>query len=219
MSVVLTSDHESIRLVTLNRPEKRNALNDELIAALKDTLREADAGENIRVIVIRGEGKDFCSGADLASIQKIATASYEENLEDARRLAELFLLIRNVRVPVIAAVHGRDALDQLRREGIDLDRVHAELPGGEVDHHLPHRGLEHPRTPVGALAHRVGPHHRHREAHARDPVRPGEQRRVEHRRARRVGADVGDVLDRHRGDREVVGDVDPRLSVSVGRSF
>jgi methylglutaconyl-CoA hydratase len=107
MSEVLISDHDSIRVLTLNRPEKRNALNDELIAALKAALREADDDDSVRAIVIRGAGKDFCSGADLSSIQKIATASYEENVEDARSLAELFLLIRQVRVPVIAAVHGR----------------------------------------------------------------------------------------------------------------
>ncbi len=74
---------------------------------MKDALREADADESLRAVVIRGAGNDFCSGADLASIQKIASASYEENVEDARSLAELFELIRNVRVPVIAAVHGR----------------------------------------------------------------------------------------------------------------
>ena len=93
--------------MTLNRPEKRNALNDALIAALKDALREAGVEESLRCIVIRGAGKDFCSGADLVAIQKIATASYEENVEDARNLAELFLLIRSVKIPVIAAVHGR----------------------------------------------------------------------------------------------------------------
>ena len=57
--------------------------------------------------MIRGAGKDFCSGADLAAIQKIGNATYEENVEDARQLAELFELIRNVRQPIIAAVHGR----------------------------------------------------------------------------------------------------------------
>ncbi len=107
MNLLFEETSGSMRLLTLNRPDKRNALNDELIAALKGALREADADESLRVIVIRGEGKDFCSGADLASIQKIADASYEENLEDARSLAELFELIRKVRVPVIAAVHGR----------------------------------------------------------------------------------------------------------------
>ncbi len=107
MSEVLNEDHGAVRVLTLNRPEKRNALNDALIAALKDALREADANDELRAIVIRGAGKDFCSGADLEALRKISEASYEENLEDARSLAELFLMIRNVRVPVIAAVHGR----------------------------------------------------------------------------------------------------------------
>lgn len=107
MSEVLVTTENAIRVITLNRPEKRNALNDELIAALKAALREADSDESLRAIVIRGAGKDFCSGADLASLQKIASASYEENLEDARSLAELFLLIREIKIPVIAAVHGR----------------------------------------------------------------------------------------------------------------
>ncbi|MFM9905399.1 MAG: enoyl-CoA hydratase/isomerase family protein [Pyrinomonadaceae bacterium] len=107
MSVLTISTEGAIRVLGLNRPEKRNALNDELISALKDVLREADADESLRAIVIRGAGKDFCSGADLSALQKIATASYEENIEDARSLAELFALIRSVRVPVIASVHGR----------------------------------------------------------------------------------------------------------------
>jgi len=107
MPELLFEDHDSVRRLTLNRPEKRNALNDELIAALKDALRDADADEGLRAVVIRGAGKDFCSGADLSALQKIASASYEQNIEDARSLAELFLLIRKVRVPVIAAVHGR----------------------------------------------------------------------------------------------------------------
>ena len=107
MEILLGEDQGAIRLLTLNRPDKRNALNDALIAELKSALREADANESLRAIVIRGAGKDFCSGADLSAIQKIATASYDENIEDARSLAELFALIRNVRVPVIAAVHGR----------------------------------------------------------------------------------------------------------------
>ncbi|MBV9240908.1 MAG: enoyl-CoA hydratase/isomerase family protein, partial [Acidobacteria bacterium] len=54
-----------------------------------------------------GAGKDFCSGADLSALQRIANASHDENLEDARSLGELYKLIRCVRQPVIAAVHGR----------------------------------------------------------------------------------------------------------------
>jgi len=107
MSDLIYEVEESIAYLTLNRPEKRNALNDELIAALKEGLRRADRDESLRAVVIRGAGKDFCSGADLAALQKISESSFEENLDDARNLMELFLLIRAVKIPVVAAVHGR----------------------------------------------------------------------------------------------------------------
>lgn len=107
MSDLETKASGAVLTLTLNRPEKRNALNDVLVQALKDALVAADADENLRAIVIRGAGKDFCSGADLESLRKISESSYEENLEDARSLAELFALIRRVKIPVIAAVHGR----------------------------------------------------------------------------------------------------------------
>src|SRR3954451_18073693 len=107
MSVLNITTVGGVRILELNRPEKRNALNDELIEALKAALTDANADQAISCVVIRGAGKDFCSGADLSSIQKIADASYDENLEDAKHLGELFKLIRSVRMPVIAAVRGR----------------------------------------------------------------------------------------------------------------
>ena len=107
MSSLLIEDSGTVRTLTLNRPDKRNALNEELVGELKKALGDADANEELRAIVIRGSGKDFCSGADLESLRKISESSYEENLEDARSLAELYALIRRVKVPVMAAVHGR----------------------------------------------------------------------------------------------------------------
>lgn len=107
MSELIYEVDEGVAWLTLNRPEKRNALNDALIDSLKDGLRKADADESLRAIVIRGAGQDFCSGADLAALQKISENSREENLADARNLMELYLLIRQVKIPVIAAVHGR----------------------------------------------------------------------------------------------------------------
>ena len=106
-SVVLYSIENSIATITLNRPDKRNALNDDLIAGLHDALGRANGDENVRAIVLSGAGKDFCSGADLSALQKIAEGSVADNLDDARSLMELFLLIRQLRVPVIAAVTGR----------------------------------------------------------------------------------------------------------------
>ena len=93
--------------ITLNRPEKRNALNEALIADLKNALRKANDSAAVRVVVISGAGSDFCSGADLASLQKIADGSVAENADDARSLLELFALIRQVNVPVVAAVRGK----------------------------------------------------------------------------------------------------------------
>lgn len=105
--MILYSVDNSVASITLNRPEKRNALNDELIAAIKQGLEQAAADGSVRVIVISGAGKDFCSGADLAAIQKIAQASVADNAEDASSLLELFLLMRQIPVPVVAAVKGR----------------------------------------------------------------------------------------------------------------
>ena len=96
----------AIARVTLNRPEKRNALNDALIAGLKNALKQANGDEAVRVVVISGAGQDFCSGADLAALQKISEASVAENVADARSLMEVFLLMRQVGVPVVAAVRN-----------------------------------------------------------------------------------------------------------------
>ena len=96
-----------VRRLILNRPDKRNALNAELVAALKAALREADADDAVRVVAIEGAGKDFCSGADLSALRKIAESSVMENLEDVDDLAELFLLPRRMRKPVVACVRGR----------------------------------------------------------------------------------------------------------------
>src|SRR6185369_10085713 len=104
---VVYSFDGAVARVTLNRPEKRNALNDAVVAGIKDGLRKAANDERVRAIVISGAGNDFCSGADLAALQKIAQGSVAENAEDARSLLDLFLLIRQMPVPVVAAVKGR----------------------------------------------------------------------------------------------------------------
>ncbi len=107
MSEILTADGNSIFTITLNRPEKRNALNDALINDLTNALREADKDETLRAIVIKGAGRDFCSGADLSALQKISESSILENWDDADNLRRLFALIRKVKIPVIAAVQGK----------------------------------------------------------------------------------------------------------------
>lgn len=105
--VLLYQVEEGVARITLNRPEKKNALNDELIDAITHSLAQADSDDAARVVVITGAGADFCSGADLSALQKISEASIAENVADARTLMEVFLLIRRLRIPVIAAVRGR----------------------------------------------------------------------------------------------------------------
>lgn len=107
MSEIIVNQENAVLTITLNRHEKRNALNDALITALKNALSEANKNENLRAIVIKGAGKDFCSGADLSALQKIAESDVLENLWDAENLLELFAMIRKVKIPVIAAVQGR----------------------------------------------------------------------------------------------------------------
>lgn len=107
MSEIIYETENNIANITLNRPEKRNALNDALINALKNALAEANKDENLRAIVIKGAGKDFCSGADLSALQKIAESDVLENLWDAENLMELLAMIRKIKIPVIAAVNGR----------------------------------------------------------------------------------------------------------------
>ncbi|HYP52923.1 MAG TPA: enoyl-CoA hydratase-related protein [Pyrinomonadaceae bacterium] len=104
---ILYAVEGAVALITLNRPEKRNALNDALVEGLKAALRRADADGGVRAVVLTGAGADFCSGADLSALQKISESSVTENLEDAQSLMELFALLRRVRVPVVAAVRGR----------------------------------------------------------------------------------------------------------------
>jgi methylglutaconyl-CoA hydratase len=93
--------------ITLNRPEKRNALNDEMISVLRRFISVAQDDPQVRSLVITGAGADFCSGADLASLKKITESSIDDNLEDAQRLASLFSEIRHCRLPVMAMVRGR----------------------------------------------------------------------------------------------------------------
>ncbi len=107
MTELLKSSEDGILTLTLNRPDKRNALNEDLVKELKAAFTEADNHGELRAVVVRGAGKDFCSGADLSSLKKIAERGVLENLEDAESLMELFLMIRRARVPIIAAVHGR----------------------------------------------------------------------------------------------------------------
>lgn len=96
-----------VAFITLNRPDKRNALNDRLLLELHEAISAAESDDQVRVLVLGGAGKDFCAGADLSQLEKSVQASILENLEGASQMAELFIAMRRLKKPIIAAVHGR----------------------------------------------------------------------------------------------------------------
>ena len=93
-------------LVTMNRPERHNAFDDELIGELTEALRSMEAEDGIRVVVLSGAGKSFCAGADLNWMKRIAGFSMDENRRDAMGLAALMRTLAHLRKPTIARVHG-----------------------------------------------------------------------------------------------------------------
>lgn len=95
-----------IAYITLNRPEKRNALNYEVVGQLMKAFHDADDDVNVKVIVLKALGKAFCAGADLAYLQQLQQNTYEENLEDSMHLKELFYRIYTMGKIVIAQVQG-----------------------------------------------------------------------------------------------------------------
>lgn len=93
--------------LTLDRPEKRNALGGALIEALHQALESADLDPEVRVVVLAGAGKDFCAGADLEELLASADAPPEANEAAALRLGTLFTRMRGLPKPVLASVRGR----------------------------------------------------------------------------------------------------------------
>ena len=97
---------DEVAILTLNRPEKRNALHPELVKQMKLKLSEIENENRAKVLIITGEGKAFCAGADLEYLNQLKDYSSVENEVDSRELADLFLIIYNFSKPVIAAVNG-----------------------------------------------------------------------------------------------------------------
>ena len=107
MDFLSYSVNGGIARITLNRPEKRNALNPELIAALSEALAISSRDTNVRVVLMAGAGKDFCAGLDLVGLDVADEAGALEHLQSAQHLADVLLAIRRHPRPVVALVRGR----------------------------------------------------------------------------------------------------------------
>ena len=106
MSLVIYSIKDRVCYLTLNRPEKRNALNQELVAELTAAFDKAESDAEVKVVVLKAHGESFCAGADLAYLQQLQNFSFEQNLEDSRQLKNLYLKIYQLKKVVIAQVQG-----------------------------------------------------------------------------------------------------------------
>jgi methylglutaconyl-CoA hydratase len=98
--------HGSVARVTLNRPDLRNAFDDDLIKKLSGTFEDFAQDNSVRVMILAGNGPAFCAGADLNWMKRMAGYGYDENLADARALAEMLATLDRLPKPTIARVHG-----------------------------------------------------------------------------------------------------------------
>jgi methylglutaconyl-CoA hydratase len=103
-TIQLATEH-AVATITLNRPEKRNAISYELIEDLLAAFDEV-ANSSTRVLILTGAGKAFCSGMDLDNLKALATLSPEQNLKDSETMARLFRSLYDFPKPTIAAVNG-----------------------------------------------------------------------------------------------------------------
>lgn len=97
---------DRIGYITMNRPDKRNALNNEMVAELIEAFDMAENDGDCKIVILRARGKVFCAGADLSYIQDLQNYSYEENLEDSNHLKSLFRKIYTLKKVVIAQIQG-----------------------------------------------------------------------------------------------------------------
>ena len=104
--MIIYDYQDEIGIITLNRPEKRNALHPELVRQLKTKLSEIREDNSVKILIITGAGTTFCAGADLEYLNDLKDYSLLQNEKDSRDLAELFLMTYEFPKPVVAAVNG-----------------------------------------------------------------------------------------------------------------
>ena len=103
---LLVDKDQNVTTITLNRPDKKNAINDKMIKELGFIFDNLLTEDETKIVILTGKGNAFCSGADLSYLDKLKNYSYDQNLQDSNAFAELFLKIYEFPKPTIAKVQG-----------------------------------------------------------------------------------------------------------------
>ena len=106
MLVTTAISSRGVATLTLNRPDKHNALDGETLKQLRDALLEVQSNPTARAVVLTGAGASFCAGADIAHMRSMLGASEQANVEDARVLAACLPILDELSLPVIARING-----------------------------------------------------------------------------------------------------------------
>lgn len=105
-TIELITDPRGFATLWLNRPDKNNAFNAQMIRELILALDQVQSDAGLRFLLVRGRGRHFSAGADLAWMQQAAELDYNTNLDDARELAELMYSLAKLKIPTLAVVQG-----------------------------------------------------------------------------------------------------------------
>ena len=106
MNFVTLTEMDHVAYVKLNRPDVRNAFNPQMISEITATFESLEGRKDLRAIVLQGEGKSFCAGADLNWMKEMVNFSFAQNQEDSLKLFEMFESIAQCSLPVIGMIHG-----------------------------------------------------------------------------------------------------------------
>ena len=113
----VNQDSRGVLTILMNRPDVRNAFNDQVIDEFHQVAKKEALDPKVRVVVLRGSGKVFCAGGDLNWMKKSVDLSFEENFADTLKLSKMFQALNEIPKPVIGAIHGAAIAGRVRVRG------------------------------------------------------------------------------------------------------
>jgi methylglutaconyl-CoA hydratase len=106
MKYLKIEEKNNFKIISLNRPEVKNAFHPEMIAEITEVFLNLNAEKNIKVVLLKGEGNIFCAGADLNWMKEMVNYTFEQNILDSEKLWDMFEAIKNCEIPVIVKATG-----------------------------------------------------------------------------------------------------------------